>query len=222
DGTTYALRLDGAPANADFQQFLADLTAAARATSMQPSRFNAFAMAVLGNGYSPAKAVQLKASFDAWVKQFGEFMDKSLPTTPWGPGRLDAFGMIFNRVAGRDLGLDANFKVADAPVSYPFCGMRPSRITRNGMAAYQTGSIFRDWDAIPGKSTGSSPTSNPKRASSVLTTARIPQTSPVCKRLKKKSWRLNRQHGRATSGPLRANCSPAARNCMTPTAVAAM
>src|SRR5262249_57177714 len=49
DGKTYALRLDGAPANADFQQFLADLTAAARATSMQPDRFNAFAIAVLGS-----------------------------------------------------------------------------------------------------------------------------------------------------------------------------
>jgi mono/diheme cytochrome c family protein len=59
------------------------------------------------------------------VKQFGEFMDKSLPASPWGPGRLDAFGMIFNRVAGRDLGLDANFKVADAPVSYPFLWNAP-------------------------------------------------------------------------------------------------
>ena len=28
--------------------------------------------------------------------------------------------MIFNRVAGKDLGIDANIKVADAPVSYPF------------------------------------------------------------------------------------------------------
>jgi hypothetical protein len=54
------------------------------------------------------------------VKQWGDFMDKSLPPSPWGPGRLDAFGMIFNRVAARDLGIDANFKVADAPVSYPF------------------------------------------------------------------------------------------------------
>jgi hypothetical protein len=86
DGKTYALRLDGAPANADFQQFLADLTAAARATSMQPDRFYGFAMTVLGNGYSTAKAAQLKTSFDAWVKQFGDFMDKSLPTSPWGPG----------------------------------------------------------------------------------------------------------------------------------------
>src|SRR5262245_14454315 len=33
DGVTRALRLDGAPANADFQQFLTDLLAAARATA---------------------------------------------------------------------------------------------------------------------------------------------------------------------------------------------
>ena len=62
------MRLDGAPANADFQQFLADLTAAAGATSMQPDRFNAFAKAVLGNGYSTAKAARLKSNFDTWVK----------------------------------------------------------------------------------------------------------------------------------------------------------
>src|SRR5262249_59243526 len=39
-------------------------------------------------------------------------------------GGVEAFGMIFNRVAGRDLGLEHdphnNFRVADAPVSYPF------------------------------------------------------------------------------------------------------
>ena len=45
DGKTHALRLEGAPANADFQQFLTDLTATARTTSMQPDRFNTFAMA---------------------------------------------------------------------------------------------------------------------------------------------------------------------------------
>ena len=36
DGVTYALRIDGAPANADAQQFLTDLTAASRATLAQP------------------------------------------------------------------------------------------------------------------------------------------------------------------------------------------
>lgn len=120
DGTTQALRIDGAPANADFQQFLIDLTNTARATLAQPNLFDAFAKRVLGAGSTAAKSAQLKIAFAAWVKQFGDFMDASLPTSHWGPGRLDAFGMIFNRVAARDLGVPNNFKAADAPVSYPF------------------------------------------------------------------------------------------------------
>ena len=122
------------PANADFQQFLADLTAAARATLMQPDRFDAFAKAVLRGGYSAAKAAQLRIEFGAWVKQFGDFMDASLPSSPWGPGRVDAFGMIINRVAGRNLGIPSNFKIADAPVNYPFLwnASRQDRTQWNG------------------------------------------------------------------------------------------
>jgi mono/diheme cytochrome c family protein len=120
DGVTQALRLDGAPANADFQRFLTDLTAASRETLAKSDRFGVFAKAVLGTGYTAARAAQLKIDFGEWVKQFGDFMAASLPPSPWGPGRLDAFGMIFNRVAARDLGVPGNFKVADAPVSYPF------------------------------------------------------------------------------------------------------
>ena len=135
DGVTRVLRLDGAPANADFQQFLTDLLAAARATLTQPDRFDAFAKSVLGAGYTAAKAAQVKEGFGKWVAQFGEFMDRSLPaTSPWGPGRLDAFGMIFNRVTGPDLGLPGNIKTADAPVSYPFLwnASRQDRTQWNG------------------------------------------------------------------------------------------
>jgi len=120
DGVNHVWRIDGAPASADFQQFLHDLVAAARATLSQSDRFDAFAKAVLGNGYSAANAASLKEAFGKWVDGFGTFMDASLPLSPWGPGRLDAFGMIFNRVAGRDLNIVGNFKIADAPVSYPF------------------------------------------------------------------------------------------------------
>jgi mono/diheme cytochrome c family protein len=119
-GVTYQMRLDGAPANADFQLFLTDLAAAARATSTDAKRFDTFARTVLAAKYSAAEAAILKAQFDPWVEQFSEFMDRSLPPSPWGPGRLDAFNMIFNRVAGRGLGLSQNFVVADAPTSYPF------------------------------------------------------------------------------------------------------
>ena len=132
---TRALRLDGAPANVDFQEFLTDLLAASRATLTQPDRLDAFAREVLGGGYTGAKATQVKDDFGKWVAQFGEFMDKSLPaTSPWGPGRLDAFGMIFNRVVARDLGVVDNFKTADAPVSYPFLwnASRQDRTQWNG------------------------------------------------------------------------------------------
>jgi processive rubber oxygenase RoxA-like protein len=134
DGVTRALRLDGAPANVDFQEFLTDLLAASRATLAQPDRFDTFAREALGGGYTGAKATQVKEEFGKWVAQFGEFMDKSLPASPWGPGRLDAFGMIFNRVVARDLGVVANFKTADAPVSYPFLwnASRQDRTQWNG------------------------------------------------------------------------------------------
>jgi hypothetical protein len=121
DGVTRRLRIDGAPANADFQSFLTDLTAASRATLTAPERFDVFAKAVLGSNFSTSRAAALNKKFGAWVAQFGEFMDKSLPaSSPWGPGRLDAFNMIFNRVAVRGLKLPQNFAIADSPVSYPF------------------------------------------------------------------------------------------------------
>src|ERR1043166_382393 len=138
DGVTHALRLDGAPALADFHQFLLDLTEAARDTLNDASRFDDFARAVLGSGFTPDKLAQLRVAVGNWVKQFGGFMDASLPASPWGPGRIDAFGMIFNRVAARDLGLERephnNFRVADAPVSYPFLwnASRQDRTQWNG------------------------------------------------------------------------------------------
>jgi hypothetical protein len=134
DGATQQLRIDGAPATADFQSFLKDLTEATKATLDDAGRFDKFARAVLGNRYSVTRANDLKTEFAAWVKQWTNFMDKSLPASPWGPGRLDAFGMIFNRVAAKDLAIDANFKVADAPVSYPFLwnASRQDRTQWNG------------------------------------------------------------------------------------------
>jgi hypothetical protein len=134
-GVVHALRIDGAPAKTDAQNFLADLLAASRATLAEPARFDAFAKAVLGPGYTVAKAAQVKDGLGKWVAQFGEFMDISLPAAmPWGPGRLDAFGMIFNRIAARDLGIRDNYKVADAPVRYPFLwnASRQDRTQWNG------------------------------------------------------------------------------------------
>jgi len=120
DGQTHRLRVDGAPARADFQQFLTDLSAASEATLSDP-RFSVFAHDVLGAGYSKTAARQLRSDLSDWVQRFGDFMDASLPkTSPWGPGRLDAFGMIFNRVGALDIDQSSNLALANAPVRYPF------------------------------------------------------------------------------------------------------
>ena len=133
NGQARALRIDGAPASADFQAFLTSLQASARWTLATDTaglaRFDDFGKTVIGQSYvrNTKAARQLRQDLTDWTNQFADFMDQSLPADhPWGPGRLDAFGMIFNRVAGRDLGaapnldIKANFAKANAPVSYPF------------------------------------------------------------------------------------------------------
>jgi mono/diheme cytochrome c family protein len=129
---------------------------------MQPDRFDTFARGVLGAGYTTAKATQIKDGFGKWVAQFGEFMDKSLPAkSPWGPGRLDTFGMIFNRVVARDLGMPDNFKVADAPVSYPFLWNASRQDRTQWKGGCRMASTFTRSHVIPARSLESSPILQP-------------------------------------------------------------
>jgi hypothetical protein len=153
-GTSKTLRIDGAPTGADFQRFLIDLGAAAKATLEDSARFDAFARAVLNGDYSVDTAAELKGEFGGWTSAFQDFMGRALPTAvAWGPGRLDAFGMIFNRVSGPDLDLMDNVVRADAPVSYPFLwnAHRQDKTQWNGVAgnglytlglARNTGEVF--------------------------------------------------------------------------------
>ena len=115
------LRVDGAPGGADFQAFLTDLTRAMEETGRDPAKFNRFARRVLGSAYGDKAAGKLLAEFNTVTKRdFTDFFGKALPANHWGPFRLDAFGMIFNRLAGLDLNKPDNVTAADAPVSYPF------------------------------------------------------------------------------------------------------
>ncbi|MGH8553221.1 MAG: di-heme-cytochrome C peroxidase, partial [Methylococcales bacterium] len=62
-----------------------------------------------------------------WFLPYHTIMSIALPASnPWGPVRLDAVGMIFNRFTGLDIGtspdhiIRSNIRLADAPVRYPF------------------------------------------------------------------------------------------------------
>jgi hypothetical protein len=92
--------------------------------------FAAFAKAVLRSSTPDADDVaDLKQEVKAWYERYHTLMSRALPkppAQPWGPARLDAVGMIFNRLTGLDLGpppsllIPENIKVADAPARYPF------------------------------------------------------------------------------------------------------
>lgn len=121
------MRVDGGRASADFQRFLRDLNAALVTTRDTPARFDVFARAIIGPTATAVQRDALQGKFKDWVDAFDSFINASLPDDPWGPGRLDAFGMIFNRVAGFDLHQPVNYRRADAPVRYPFLWDAPKQ-----------------------------------------------------------------------------------------------
>lgn len=122
------LRIDGAPASADMYEFLAKLDLALQKAAGDNAAFLRFAARVLGPNDTPANRAVLLDDPDrnkglrAFSAHFKQFVIDSTPTPPlqWGPARLDAFGMIFNRVAAIDLNIPTNNRPPNAPVSYPF------------------------------------------------------------------------------------------------------
>jgi hypothetical protein len=130
EGMTY--RIDGGPAIVDFQSLLADLDTAVGQVLASDAAFAPFAISVLRAAMpDPGDVAALRRDVDAWYLRYHTLMTRALPTPPWGPARLDAVGMIFNRLTGLDLGpppsflIADNIKKADAPVRYPFIWNAP-------------------------------------------------------------------------------------------------
>jgi hypothetical protein len=122
-----AYRIDGGPAIADLGSFWRDLDSAVGKVLSDGATFADFAQSVLGAGKTPAKETELREQVQAWFKGAHAIADLGLPKgKQWGPGRLDAVGMILNRVTGLDIGqppdflIEDNIKPADAPVRPPF------------------------------------------------------------------------------------------------------
>ena len=113
------LRIDGAPALADFQGFLAAFNRALAETRDDPAKFDRFAAAVLKGADTTPNRAMLKAELGkltAWESKVAAVNHTSLE---WGFGRVDAFTQIFNRIMLR-LETGAPGNPPDAPVSYPF------------------------------------------------------------------------------------------------------
>ncbi|MGD9657685.1 MAG: di-heme-cytochrome C peroxidase [Methylocystis sp.] len=127
-----AYRIDGGPSLADLGALWADLDAAVGKVLGSPTTFADFAKAVLGTAYDPHKEAKLRAEVELWYARHHAITEKGLPKDkPWGAGRIDAVGMILNRIAGLDIGpepthmIPDNMRNADAPVRPPFLWNAP-------------------------------------------------------------------------------------------------
>jgi hypothetical protein len=169
NGTQY--RVDGGPALADFQRFLADLDQTVEKTLADPVKFREAAIRVRGADVKPAEIAGLKARVMDWYIPYHEQMSRSLPNPAWGPGRLDAVSMIFNRLSGLDIGPAPNYMIpenmvkADAPTRYPFLWNASRQDTTQwpGFAANgddllallrnqgEVIGVFADFHPLPGK-----------------------------------------------------------------------
>ena len=116
NGKTF--QIDGAPALADMLGMLTGIEASLQATLDDSEKFERFKQKVLGGNASFLTTRRLKKDVEAFLADWKTFVKNS--NHPWGRGRLDAFGMIFNRVASIDLDIPQNSRIPDAPVSYPF------------------------------------------------------------------------------------------------------
>ncbi len=168
--------VEGAPALADFRAFVTGLVDALDATSSSATKFTAFAEKVLGHTPSQGEAEDLKKKLNARREDLRlRWLYQGLPTE-YGPARLDAFGGLYNQVVAYELGVPANAKPPDAPVSYPFLWDTPHHdkvqwngSAPNGLAGY--GPIFRNigealgvFGTLEFKNSGNNP---PKYVSSV-------------------------------------------------------
>ena len=121
-----AIRIDGGPAMHAFTslqlgQFGPTLLASMADTYVNPFKFDRFAHRVLGQYYAGGKG-KLRQDFGQVLWAIGKqgYIDSSRHLYPVqeGFGRTDAIGRISNEVFATNLD-EANYRVADAPVSYP-------------------------------------------------------------------------------------------------------
>lgn len=116
---TQLIRIDGGPTRADFQNFVKEMDETSARTLNDPVLFELFARNLLGQRYSTREVQKLRVEMGAYVNQRKEWQERNSSSLAYGPGRNDAFGVIFNQVLADSLNIPANRREPNAPVSYP-------------------------------------------------------------------------------------------------------
>jgi mono/diheme cytochrome c family protein len=118
-GATF--RIEGGQSGADINQFREAMARALIATGKDAARRSRFEQRAVALGFPESR---IAAAFTALAEnaQNGDRMSPEyvVPTTPTGPGRLDALNAIGSTVFGLNLGVPGNAKQGNAPVDFPY------------------------------------------------------------------------------------------------------
>ena len=121
DTAETTLLVDGGQNNLDWGAYRAAMSQAIAQTNKDSARFDRFAKRVLAKtGDADDSRAKLRSQFALYAAQMAKERQADVPVYPWGPGRIDAFGALLNRVSMLSLGVPTNQSLTDAPVSIPF------------------------------------------------------------------------------------------------------
>lgn len=130
--------IDGGSTGADIEQFLRSLANSLEKTANDDAVFDRFAKRVTPTASDDDRRT-LRDAVRGISKERSAYNERNLSAqggTPHGPGRIDAFGAIFNEVSATFLEIPGNIRRADAPVSYPCLWDTPQhdRVQWSGIA----------------------------------------------------------------------------------------
>src|SRR5687768_15556835 len=91
------IRIDGGPAIADMEKFMADIVRAMKATLENGEARKRFVENVLARGKYKTEA-EVEADLRKYTQRLANYITINYSTTHYGYARLDAFGRIYNRV----------------------------------------------------------------------------------------------------------------------------
>lgn len=119
------IRIDGGVGNAfDMMAYVYALDDALQATLKDPAKFDRLASRLKASG-AEAKA-KLRNRFESEAARVHEYRTRMLVApTAWGPSRMDAIGLIVNRVTSVLPGIPENMYTPVAPTKPPFLWNAP-------------------------------------------------------------------------------------------------
>lgn len=144
------VRIDGGQTLASFQDFVRDLDFALKLTREDKAKLERFLsrVAEAQGGNSKEDKTALIAQLDQTLRVRGDWTNLNDAQHHYGhgfndskfvhgPGRIDAFAVIFNQVLARDLGVPGNAAEPDSPVSPPVIWDAPHHdwVQWNGLAS---------------------------------------------------------------------------------------